>query len=76
MSYYSDIVRPDTGEQGSHSGRVWTNLLTSLALLSGCCGLAYEVLYVRVLTSILGDMFYVHAALLSTFLVGIGVVPR
>jgi tetratricopeptide (TPR) repeat protein/predicted membrane-bound spermidine synthase len=43
-----------------------------LALLSGCCGLAYEVLYVRSLTVILGDMFYVHAALLSTFLIGIG----
>ncbi len=47
-------------------------LLTTLALLSGCCALAYEVLYVRALTSILGDMFYVHAALLSTFLIGIG----
>jgi len=48
------------------------NLLTTLALLTGCCGLAYEVLYVRALTAILGDMFYVHAALLSTFLIGIG----
>ena len=47
-------------------------ILNTLALLSGCCGLAYEVLYVRALTAILGDMFYVHAALLSTFLIGIG----
>lgn len=46
-------------------------LLTALALLSGCCGLAYEVLYLRALTTLLGDMLYVHAALLSTFLVGI-----
>lgn len=47
-------------------------LLATLALLSGCCSLAYEILYMRALTPILGDMFYVHAALLSTFLVGIG----
>ncbi len=47
-------------------------VLTTLALFSGCCGLAYEILYVRILTTVLGDMFYVHAALLSTFLVGIG----
>jgi len=47
-------------------------LLSILALFSGCCSLAYEVLYVRALTAVLGDMFYVHAALLSTFLVGIG----
>lgn len=47
-------------------------MLTVLTLLSGCCALAYEILYVRILTTLLGDMFYVHAALLSTFLVGIG----
>ena len=44
-----------------------------LTFLSGACALAYEVLYVRALTTLLGDMFYVHAALLGTFLVGIGV---
>ena len=49
--------------------QVWR--LTCLACLSGCCALAYEVLYMRALTTVLGDMFYVHAALLSTFLVGI-----
>jgi spermidine synthase len=58
--------------QELHSGGIQAGLLTVLALLSGCCALAYEVLYVRALTSILGDMFYVHAALLSTFLIGIG----
>jgi tetratricopeptide (TPR) repeat protein/predicted membrane-bound spermidine synthase len=47
-------------------------MLSILAMFSGCCSLAYEVLYVRALTAVLGDMFYVHAALLSTFLVGIG----
>lgn len=52
--------------------RAHVAVLTALALLSGCCALAYEVLYIRFLTTLLGDMLYVHAALLSTFLVGIG----
>jgi len=61
-----------TGTQQSTGDRARAGLLTCLALLSGSCGLAYEVLYVRALTSVLGDMFYVHAALLSTFLIGVG----
>lgn len=59
-------------EEKHHSDETRVNLLMILTLLSGCCGLAYEVLYVRALTTVLGDMFYVHAALLSTFLIGIG----
>jgi spermidine synthase len=55
---------------GNHVGL--SRLLIGLAFLSGCCALAYEILYMRVLTTLLGDMLYVHAALLSTFLVGIG----
>jgi predicted membrane-bound spermidine synthase len=43
-----------------------------VAALSGFCALAYEVLYLRHLTTLLGDMLYVHAALLGTFLVGVG----
>ncbi len=58
--------------QELHSSPIHVGLLITLALLSGCCGLAYEILYMRSLTTLLGDMFYVHAALLSTFLVGIG----
>lgn len=54
------------------SGPYKIHVINLLAIFSGCCSLAYEVLYVRALTSILGDMFYVHAALLSTFLLGIG----
>ena len=65
-------ARTARGKGEFRNGQVRVGLLTALALLSGCCGLAYEVLYVRALTTILGDMFYVHAALLSTFLVGIG----
>ena len=48
-------------------------LFSAMAFTSGCCALAYEVLYMRVLTTILGDMVYVHAALLSTFLACIGI---
>lgn len=51
-------------------------LLTILAFLSGCCALAYEVLYLRAVTTLLGDGLQVHAALLSTFLVGIGMGAR
>ena len=46
--------------------------LVVVACASGFAGLGYEVLYLRHLTTLLGDMLYVHAALLSTFLVGVG----
>lgn len=62
----------DGSNIGLSGSRFYILLLTTLTILSGCCALAYEVLYVRVLTSLLGDMFYIHAALLSTFLIGIG----
>ena len=42
-----------------------------IALLSGACGLAWEVLYNRVLGSIFGDSFQVNFAILFTFLTGI-----
>ena len=58
------------------TGRPVVRVLMTLALPSGCCGLAYEVLYIRALTTLLGDTLYVHAALLSTFLVGIGLGAR
>jgi len=46
-------------------------LFGNLALLSGFCALGYQVLYLRHLTTFLGDSLHVHAALLSTFLLGI-----
>lgn len=52
------------------------SLLALLALASGVGGLAYEVLYFRHLTTLLGDLFYVHAALLAVFLAGIGLGAR
>lgn len=47
-------------------------LLTFVLLLSGLSGISYEILYGRILGSILGDQFAVSAAVLITFLLGIG----
>lgn len=47
-------------------------MLLALAFASGMCGLAYEVLYSRLLTTYLGDMVTVSAAILASFLTGIG----
>ncbi|MBP7088956.1 MAG: hypothetical protein KBB01_06660, partial [Candidatus Omnitrophica bacterium] len=47
--------------------------LKILAILSGMAGVGYEVFFFRLLTNYLGDMFYVHATLLSSFLLGIGI---
>jgi len=43
-----------------------------LSVISGMGGLVYEVLYLRHLTTVLGDMFYVHIALIGVFLLGNG----
>ena len=48
-------------------------LLPPLAVASGWCGIAYELLYSRLLTTYLGDMFHVSAAILTSFLLGIGI---
>jgi spermidine synthase len=48
-------------------------ILPFIALISGWCGIAYELLYSRLLTTHLGDMFQVNAAILTSFLLGIGV---
>ena len=44
-----------------------------LLLLSGFCGISYEILYGRILSNIIGDQFAVSASILLTFLLGIGV---
>ncbi len=49
------------------------HILAFLAFLSGCCGLAYEVLYNRILSNVFGDAFSVSFAILATFLLGIAV---
>jgi predicted membrane-bound spermidine synthase len=46
--------------------------LLALSFVSGVCGIAYELLYSRLLTTYLGDMLQVSAAILTCFLMGIG----
>jgi len=45
---------------------------TLLLLLSGFCGISYEVLYARILSNVIGDQFAVSASILVTFMLGIG----
>jgi len=47
--------------------------LTALMLLSGFAGISYEILYGRMLGNLIGDQFAVSAAVLVTFLLGIGI---
>lgn len=47
-----------------------------ILLLSGLSGISYEILYGRILGSILGDQFAVSASVLITFLLGIGLGSR
>jgi spermidine synthase len=49
------------------------HLLLTLSFASGMCGIAYEILYARLLTTYLGDAFFVSAAILATFLLGIAI---
>ena len=46
-------------------------LLPILLLLSGFCGISYEVLYAKLLGNLLGDQFTISAVVLLTFLGGI-----
>lgn len=47
-------------------------LLPVLVLTSGFCGISYEILYTKLLGNLLGNQFAINAAVLLTFLLGIG----
>lgn len=47
-------------------------IFSALTLLSGFCGISYEVLYGRIFGNLIGDQFLVSALILLTFLSGIG----
>jgi predicted membrane-bound spermidine synthase/tetratricopeptide (TPR) repeat protein len=47
-------------------------LLPVLVLVSGFCGISYEILYAKLLGNLLGDRFTISATVLLTFLLGIG----
>lgn len=50
-----------------------TALLLLLMLASGLAGISYEILYGRLFGNMIGDQFVVSAAVLITFLLGIGI---
>lgn len=55
----------------------WRNgLLLAALFTSGFCGISYEVLYARLLGNHVGNQFAVNAAILVTFLLGIGLGAR
>jgi len=59
---------------GSSTGPTETHYgFQFLLLLSGFCGISYEILYGRILSNFIGDQFAVSASVLLTFLLGIGV---
>lgn len=58
-------------ERAAPGSPTW--VLLALTLASGMAGLVHELLYLRILGSVLGDLFRVHTALLGVFLVAIGV---
>ena len=51
-------------------------LFALLMLTSGFAGISYEILYGRILGNLIGDQFAVSAAILITFLLGIGLGSR
>lgn len=55
-----------------HSPQFKQWLMPLLVLLSGFCGISYEILYTRLLGNILGNQFIINATVLLTFLLGIG----
>ena len=57
----------------SRSGLFRSVCLLTLLLLSGFCGISYEILYARILGNLIGDQFAVCASILLSFLLGIGV---
>jgi len=52
--------------------RFRSSIFVFLLFSSGLCGISYEILYGRILGNIIGDQFAVSAAILLTFLLGIG----
>ncbi len=53
-----------------------TRFFACLLVLSGFCGISYEILYARLLGNLIGDQMAVTTSILMTFLFGIGVGTR
>jgi spermidine synthase len=59
-------------ESGGSSRKKLNLIIISAFTLSGFCSLAYEVLWTRVLSLVLGSSVYAFTIMLATFLVGLG----
>ncbi|HUR47193.1 MAG TPA: hypothetical protein VMZ27_15035, partial [Candidatus Saccharimonadales bacterium] len=53
-------------------GAAHTRGFSVLLVLSGFCGISYEVLYGRILGNFIGDQFAISSSILLTFMMGIG----
>ena len=60
------------GQIRSLEGPRETHFLPILVLLSGFCGISYEILYARLLGNLIGNQFIINASVLLAFLFGIG----
>ena len=58
--------------EGGSSRKKLNFIIISAFTLSGFCSLAYEVLWTRVLSLVLGSSVYAFTIMLATFLVGLG----
>lgn len=66
-------VAPSDDAPTSGDGSSLTRRLLVVAFVSGACALAFEVIWARVLTVLLGNSVYGFSAMLAAYLVGIGV---
>jgi len=64
--------KPAQMSEGGSSRKKLNFILISAFTLSGFCSLAYEVLWTRVLSLVLGSSVYAFTIMLATFLVGLG----
>ena len=77
MSYrQTKAVDQNRDATTEHSASRRAGFFACLLLLSGFCGISYEILYARLLGNLVGDQMAVSTSILMTFLFGIGVGTR
>lgn len=68
-SYSKATLTSMTSKQSPN--KLYNSTLHYVAILSGCCGLGYEVIYVRMFSNIFGDAYVISAVLLTAIFLGI-----
>ncbi|MEM7349701.1 MAG: fused MFS/spermidine synthase [Acidobacteriota bacterium] len=70
----TSLQEPTTGSHPSDSSSAWQvkNWILLLILISGVVSFTWEVLWVRLLSHLLGGSIYAFGTMLATFLTGIG----